>query len=503
MIIQTEDGTKIQVDDGSTPSQIDDVLSHFNSTQTITGKVGQDLSNAVTTGKQIENSSLNPVAKTLAYVGKVGANTAMNVAGDIIPQPVKDAAGAAAGLIEKGASYLPGMQSYSDATNKSLQGVGQLWNKFKQDNPNIAASAEGIGDVANLAGTLAAANGAVSGARGAVNALSDKMSDLPIGGAGEAAPKLSLAEQAAADKAKASAGYNAQSDIPFSDEQMGTLKNNLSSLVPQRDAALRAWNKTAASGHVNDLLDTMNTEPLTFDGALAQRSAINDSWAAAKRAGKDAEASQIMDVKDALDKSMVSPDTGEWQGANRQFGIAATKQDFSDMVESAFDKSQPANSLDNSINKYLGSWRGNTLSDGERNILEQITKNSFTKDLKRNVASRLTGAVATGIGGVVGGVPGAVAGDLLGSFASKLARDSAMSEKVAALQNFFDELDKRPMPVVPQAPVKPPMLALPGGGATMYVDNLGNISKTPNPAMQLSGAQQQAGKIWKNLKGAK
>lgn len=108
-------------------------------------------------------------------------------------------------------------------------------------------------------------------------------------------------------------------------------------------------------------------------------------------------------------------------------------------------------------------WQGKTLRPNERAILDQITSNSFTKELKKNVAGRLTGYVATGIGAGLGGVPGAIIGDLLGTYASKFARDTVMQDKIAALQTFFDELDKRPMPEVPKTepPTPQPMKLLP------------------------------------------
>lgn len=325
-------------------------------------------------------------------------------------------------------------------------------------NPSQALNQDELGALMTVSPTSAATStpNAVRSLANGVGAtggfIKDAASDFvkPIASTPEAAAPT-LAEQAAVDKAKASAGYSAQANVPFSDEQQQTLKGNLTALIPKSDAAQRVWNNSAASGHVNDLIDSMNTEPLTFDGALAQRSAINDSWSAAKRAGKPAEASQINGVKDALDQTMINPDTGQWQDANRQFGIAATKQDFSDMVDSALGKQQPANALSTSINNYLNSWRGKTLLPNEVDALKQVTSSSLSDELKRNVAGRLFSSVATGVGAGVGGVPGAVVGDLLGTYLSKVARNSAMADKIGGLQNFFDEIDKRPMPDAPKA----------------------------------------------------
>jgi hypothetical protein len=458
--------------------------------QSFMQRVGSDIGNDVTTAQNIVAKGDEGIANITAPI-EAGIKVAWSPINSVAKEAMSSAAPAMQWINDKIVpdTYKRGVETMMNAATPAAKYVSEKYSQLPAPVQNIGNA---IGTTLEGVGNVASAEGVLGAARGGLNAASDYTANLPIKIGDASNQSLTLAQQAAKDKAAASIGYNGQADIPFSQDQVQGLKDNLSSLIPKRDASLRAWNSTAASGHVNDLLQSMETEPLTFDGALAQRSAINDSWSAATRAGKSAEANQINLVKDALDKTMVNPDTGSWQAANRQFGIAATKQDFSDMVDSAFDKAQPANSLDTSIGKYLNSWRGKTLTDGERSILEKLTQNSFGKELKKNIAGRLTSAVATGVGSAVGGVPGAVAGDLLGTFASKIARDSAMADKVTGLQKFFDEMDKRPMPSIPQAvPAPAAPLQLTGPGAQMAVDSLGNVSQTPNPAHEIVNAQSR------------
>lgn len=490
--ITSPDGAVYHVDgpEGATEEQaMQQVMAQHQQPQGFGARLGQDLQNRQQQGQQILKSDISGPSKVIQYVGKVGGGLANDAIGEATPEILKKISGGAVDLADKALQYAPGYQAYGKAVGNTVNAGSGAWNNFSQAHPEIAGDISAVGEVGKLAGNLASIKGGTNAVRGGLNAASDALvnraQSRAVANISPASQSLTLAEQAARDKAAASTGYNGQADIAFSDPQLQSLKSNLSSMIPKRDAALRAWNNTAASGHVNDLLQSMETEPLTFDGALAQRSAINDSWSAASRAGKSAEASQLSQVKDALDKTMINPETGSWQSANRQFGIASTKQDFSDMVDSALDKAQPANSLDTAVGRYLNSWRGKTLTDSERNILEQLTKNTFTKELKRNIAGRLTSAVASGVGASVGGVPGAVAGDLIGTFASKLARDSAMADKVAGLQEFFDAMDKRPMPSIPASAPTPPPLQLTGPGAVQTVDSLGNVSRTPNPAHEI------------------
>src|SRR5665213_2952724 len=88
--------------------------------QSVGDKLVNDLSTAVKAGHDIENSDLNPIVKPLAYVGKVGASLANNAISDVTPQIVKDAISGATSLVQKGASYLPGMGSYNTAMQQGV-----------------------------------------------------------------------------------------------------------------------------------------------------------------------------------------------------------------------------------------------------------------------------------------------------------------------------------------------------------------------------------------------
>lgn len=409
------------------------------SAPSISQRIGADVQNRMDIGKQIignvQSGQTHPLDAAVQYTGKVGAGLASDVIGEVIPQPVKNLASVVGGAIEKVGSLVPGAQDYADTANTA-------WQTIQQKHPDAAKTIEAVGDVANLGGTIAAPESIITPARAAMNASSDYLANRIA-----AAPKAPITK-AAAERAASSALYDqAKSDnIQFDQQTLNTLRSKLSALTPATDAERRVWNTGDASGVVKGLQDSMDTEPLTFNGALAQRSNINSLARKAARAGDDAEKERLLSVKETLDRAMTNDKTGTWQVANHQWAKAATLQDIEDMVKSAKGKAQPANSLGTSIDNYLNSHRSMGLSDAERLALENVSKRTWGGELLKTTASRLSAHVGAGVGSAIGGIPGAVAGHLVGTYGSMFARDAAMSSKLAKLDEVSRIIQSRKPP---------------------------------------------------------
>lgn len=286
-------------------------------------------------------------------------------------------------------------------------------------------------------------------------------------------PPLTLAEQAAKQKATSSAGYTAQPNITYSPVDQQSIGERLTALAPNAPATSlvsKGWNNSAAGKHVADIVDSLNAGPVTFEDLLAKRTEINADWAAAKaRPGGANEARKLNQVEDVLTQAMTTPDTVDWLQANHDAAIAAIKTDFSKGMAKAAGKAQPGNAADNFINNYMNSYKGGLLHDSESDILNQIRSNSYTDEVKKSMASRLMSYTATGVGTAAGSllghpVPGAIVGDLLGTTLSKGARDAIFKEKAAGIQEFFDALDKRQRP---ELPIATPPVSLPPSLSTI------------------------------------
>lgn len=429
----------------------------------------------------------------LDYLGKVGFGTVADAGGEAIksiasyaPQGVKNAVSNTVSNIS------------NSPVGVAARAVGNQYQDLAQRYPNATRHVEAIADIGSvlapevpIKGTSiagAAMDAAQTGGKAVGKFVGDAAKDL-ITSPEKPIVKGTLGDAAAADKAAASKAYNvsAAENVQFTPQALQDLSGKLTSLAPKADAEARVWNKSQAASHANDLLETMQKEPLTLNGALAQRSSINDSWKAAKRSGKDNEARMLSEVKDVLDKTMMNQDTATWQNANHLWAKAATKQDLADMVTSAEGRAQPANSLDTAINKYLNGWKGDVLPNNERAALQDVVNNTAKSELFKSVSGRLINHVATGVGARVGGIPGAIAGHLIGTYGSMFARDAAMTAKLKKLDTVFEAIDKRPSPSIAKSTAQRPMLSLPPPniGTNFHVDSLGNISRTPNAASEV------------------
>jgi hypothetical protein len=313
-----------------------------------------------------------------------------------------------------------------------------------------------------------------------IDALGNMVGALPVGGAAGAAGKAALdipeavtstlkarklAKEAAAAQSKAavdkeigSQGYrlSAEENVQFHPEDLKTLDRNLTDLAPPDHASRMIWDSSEAAKSARMLQDTIGTEPLTLNGALSHRNVLNSKIKVATRAGNDNEARQLLQVKDALDKTMMSSDTGTWQAANHSWAKAAAKQDLEDMVSRAEGRAIPANSLDTEINKFLDSRMGKLMPDNERALLQQVTANGVGAKLRKSVAGGLTAKVGTVVGAKVGGIPGAVTGHLIGHFGSEFAKDAAMMAKLNKLDRVYEAIDARQMKTLNTVKRKPP-----------------------------------------------
>lgn len=431
-IIKMPDGVNVNFPDNMPKEQIKSLIaSKFPDVaqeKSFTQRVGEDVN------KRLEASKNAPdLANFLISSARIGVGVPADITSEVVKSGYNMLPEAIQQPIEKAGRAV----IEQPLVQKSIKYAEQKAKEY----PTVAnalglASELPVGAIATKISGTVAGKGLGAG-RKAINELSDRFATE------KAVSKIPTAAQ---DKAVANRlyGMSEQADIQFQPENLNKLNDNLSKLVPKTDAEKRAWGKSVASKYVQDLQETMQVEPLTLNGALAQRTALNDEISAAYRAGKNAEANNLMKVKDALDETMTNPETGAWQEANYVWGKASTKQDLEDMVKFAEDKAQPANSLDTAISNYIRK-KGKTLSEQEKLALKAVIGSGGFKEVGKNLGSRLISYVATGVGAGVGGLPGAIAGNLIGTYGSMFARDLTMINKLKKLDKVFEIIDNRPM----------------------------------------------------------
>lgn len=190
MIIQTDSGQKLQIPDGSSPTDIDDVLQHFESTQapSYTQNVGNDVTAAINkigqiTQKDATDPNFNPAFAGVQMLGTAAgaALSPVTEAGksayDILVDPqTKQAINNIGDIVGKGASglYQEGIDKLSDTS------AGQAIGDYGMKIPNLQRQAQDLSDTAKSATNLLPLPAAMEGANKAaslVGKISDKLGD--------------------------------------------------------------------------------------------------------------------------------------------------------------------------------------------------------------------------------------------------------------------------------------------------------------------------------------
>lgn len=404
-----------------------------------------------------------PTETLFQVFGKGPAGFANDVIGEglksavsSLPEPVKQAGSDVLSTV--------GNTAAGRMVGSAAEAASQAYDNFAQNHPRAARDVEAALNIGGLTGGFIpikgkSAIGAVTdvakqGLNNSVlgSALEDAGGEIINSAASSPANpvKLTREQQTAAVRKSASGLYqdSKAEDIAFNGSDTANLNSALTSLQPKTDLELRAWNDSGAAKKVQDITESLKTETPTLNGLLTQRNDLNSKIKVATRAGNDAEAYRLTRVKDALDQTMMSPDTKTWQLANHQWAQQAVLGDTDEIVNKALTRAQPANSLDTAINNYLGSYKSNGLSDKEWQALKDVTTNSSFDKLRKGAASGLL-KFTTGAAGAHFGPAGSAAGYLMGHYGSEFLKDSAMAAKIEKLDKFRDMVMSRKPPEIP------------------------------------------------------
>lgn len=428
-------------------------------------RIGQDYNSDVNSAQQMANSFVGvdnngnltkPTAGAevgpemmlkIASIGPQAIGEAGKSLYNIAPQSLKD-------LISSAANKVGQLPSFSGNTigqdiPQETANLAQKYQQFAQQNPGAANALGAIGNTVNIAGMGMGIDQAAELMKAfpdaVVNAVDEAGNIIPKSMQSIAPESPLTAQQKTAQIRKDAGNLYQQSkneNISLSDDQSINLSNNLAKLQPSTDLENRSWQESGAAKQVQDITDSLKTENPTLTGLLARRSDLNSDIKAASRSGNDKEVQKLMQVKDALDESMMDSPTQTWQLANHKWAQQAILGDTDEMVNAAATRAQPANSLDTAINSYLRSYKSNGLSPEERAALENVTKNSSFDKLRKGAASGLL-KYAAGAAGAHGGPAGPVAGYLMGHYGSEFMKDSAMTAKLAKLDKFRELVENR------------------------------------------------------------
>jgi hypothetical protein len=195
------------------------------------------------------------------------------------------------------------------------------------------------------------------------------------------------------------------------------LDNKVSKIRTQDEAARRFDPTDAVDATIGDLNNALRGRELSLRGTQEIDRKIGDRIEVALRAGKNDEASRLVQLQHSLRDHVESVGEGEITGgpagfaalkdARRAWSIAVRMQDVERMIQKAQDTQNPQVTLRNAINRYTNDERMTRgWSKEDLDLLKQSAKTSDGMEILRGMASRLGPIGGYAMGGPLGGLAG-------------------------------------------------------------------------------------------------
>lgn len=246
---------------------------------------------------------------------------------------------------------------------------------------------------------------------------------------------------------------------------------------------------------VLDHLEKNRNQPLTLDAAHRIDKYLTEKIDGTidKMTGKmDATGYRLSELQDILRDHTyrAAPDQviggkqgyEAWVEGNRLWQKQAQMMDIENIFRRAEFAKNPKEAIQNGFKQLaLNKKRFNGYDDAIKADIEAAAKGS----IPANLLSKMSNGLLTVIGAGVHGVPGAILGEATniaaqkGATALQLSKANKVAKKISKDHKFVE----------PAAPAAPLALPPPGSGTSFYADNLGNVSRTPNPANEIVAGQ--------------
>lgn len=394
-----------------TPEQIakmDEITGAGSLGERITSRYDRSADEADQVVKNPELNLAGRLASGVSVGAKLGHGIIAETADSLIPDAVKEAAGAGVDLIRRGAAHLPGMESY----HKAWSDTEQAYPEFEKKNPNTAAVLNMGGNVAQLAGDIAGVDGLMNVGRAAVN----KASDLSSNGLPKKAPAAPKFQGKSADLKKlAGEGYDeaAWSGESFSPEHVS-------------NKFMQAMNSVKPKPIAGAVVPSENTAFLKdigeFEGLAGRKMSLNDvteldqnitmkinKYVDAKTGLPDANGRRLIQLQDDL-RDLVdnSPGGDVIKSARTLWAAQRRLKDVEDIIERASLTQIPGTSMQNGFrNLYMNQKRMRGWSQREKLLIKKAAETGITDDLLGVMGSRLNVIAQAAAGGGLGGTAAA------------------------------------------------------------------------------------------------
>lgn len=399
-------------------------------------RIGKDLANRMQTGKDILASDNGEGTKALQYVGNVGAGLANDVvkegvksAVDSVPQPIKD-------VVSGGANAVLNTHIGQLGMGALKQG-GLAWDSFSKAYPTVANDLRAVGNIAGLAGNVAAIDQIGGAVRNGVNSASNAMGNAASASKGipSAEDVLNAGSQKYQKAYAAGAGTDAiATNNLLLDANKAGMQNQVASQVGGQDAV----------GKYLEGLNTIQNQPLSLQDAHALDQQLSDKIGVATRAGENDLARRFGMIQDSLRKHLMDPDPAHitggtdgyqaWQEGNDLWSAGKKMQAVEVIQQGSVGADVPSTAIKNgakSLLKKINKGGGMGWTDDQISALEEAAQTGALTSIMKHLGSKLVSPI---IGGIAGTIVGGPVGTALGSGAGFVA-GAPFRAAATALQN--------------------------------------------------------------------
>lgn len=462
-------------------------------------RMGNDINKRVGAVKQADQAYLSGQQSLPESVGQIMMNGGAGLVNDLVGNAAISGYHA---LVDEGSLADQGMKAAGRAIAPAAQYVGEKLDEVAPEggrarrNLDAAGNAIGLGTMfmpigqggSAAARAAGAGEAAVKAAPGAAKAAAEAAGGVP----GALKRAVSAAEIPSADLVRG----EAHKAYDFADNVGGVIAphardqflDTISTLHPQSA-------EVPLDKGYQGVLEFMNSrrgQPLTLQGAqdidmhlgdLVNSEVMNNGKLSA--AGR-----KYADLQSALREYTRNPDPANliggaegfqaWQEGQRLWQKQAQLRD----VESIFNKADTADNPARVIKRGFERLnndpkRLNGYSDEAKALIRKAATSSMAGDILNTFSSKLLGIIGAG----VHGVPGAIFGEA----ASLASRGAGEALQVSKANKVAREIAKDYQFNAPNVPPAAPLkqLPAPGGAPGFYVDSMGNVSRTPNPAQEI------------------
>lgn len=451
MIIETQNGQRLEVPNGSGPEQIDEVLNHFQGqAKGLIGRIGE--------GWQKDLTDFNNIGQN----GETGLERAAQGVGTYakaLTRPITEAAASLMSTVSDNTADNAPYKVIGSGINDLYQGseaqglvkdAKQIYNKAAQENPRLAAASTAF---LNMAAALPVTKGV--GAVGEV--VEGAAKKIATNKSGTMAAKALLPQNTADLEKLTSHYYN------LADSQGGTLNYNLingvleksGKVAPQTPEGKAFTGNNSTTQAVQDL-EQLRDKPLSLgafeeiDKNLSSRiEKETDSFGKVSEDGRNL--LQIRQhLRDAAENAgkddLVNGQGFETYRTAQQ--LAATKFRMAD-IDRIYQKAESAENPQTVIKNGFAKLRDSGMrgyTDAEKSAIKSAAKTGLlTGALKvggSRIISGMTGATAGAAGG---GVPGAILGAGAAEAVAYPLRKAAGAMQAAKGAKVTDLLLNRPV----------------------------------------------------------